>query len=74
MQDKLKLSAKQKEIIALYSTTAGQKEIADALSVSSKTVEKRVKTVSGKLKVLSRQEFTIQSLRKGFTRLARIFN
>lgn len=74
LQDKLKLSSKQKEIIALYTTTAGQKEIADALSVSSRTVENRVKTVSDKLKVLNRQEFTLESFRKGFTRVARIFD
>lgn len=74
LQDKLKLSPKQKEIIALYTTTAGQREIANALSVSSKTVENRVKTVSGKLKVHNRQEFTLESFRKGFARVARIFD
>lgn len=74
LQDKLKLSPKQKEIIALYTTNASQKEIAATLSVSQKTVENRVRDVSGILKVASRQEFTLKSIRKGFTRLARIFN
>jgi DNA-binding NarL/FixJ family response regulator len=73
LQNKLKLSPKQKEIIALYTTNASQKEIAAALSVSSKTVENRVKTVSGILNVSNRQQFTTISIRKGFTRLARIF-
>ncbi len=73
-QDKLKLSTKQKEILALYTTTAGQKEIADALSISARTVENHVKTVSDKLKVVNRQELTIKSIRNGFTRLARIFD
>lgn len=71
--NKLKLSNKQKEIIALYSTSAGQKEIATTLSVSSKTIENRVRTVSEILKVTNRQEFTINSLRQGFTRIARVF-
>lgn len=71
--DKLKLSLKQKEIIALYTTSASQKEIANALSLSTKTIENRVKSVSEILLVTNRQEFTIESIRRGFTRLARIF-
>ncbi|MBY0481803.1 MAG: response regulator transcription factor [Chitinophagaceae bacterium] len=71
--ENLKLSLKQKEIIALYTTSAGQKEIATALSTSPKTIEKRVKTVSEILNVTNRQEFTLESFRKGFARLARIF-
>lgn len=71
--DKLNLSFKQKEIISLYTTSASQKEIANALSLSTKTIENRVKNVSEILHVNNRQEFTIESLRRGFTRLARIF-
>jgi DNA-binding NarL/FixJ family response regulator len=71
--EKLKLSLKQKELIGLYTTTASQKEIAIALSLSTKTIENRVKSVSEILNVTNRQEFTIESLRRGFTRIARIF-
>jgi DNA-binding NarL/FixJ family response regulator len=71
--EKLKLSNKQKELIALYTTSASQKEIANALSLSTKTIENRVKSVSEIINVNNRQEFTIESLRRGFTRIARIF-
>jgi len=72
-QQESKLTIKQKAMISLYTTNASQKEIATTLSISQKTVENQVRDISGILKVNSRQEFTLKSIRKGFTRLARIF-
>ena len=71
--ERLKLSKKQKELIALYTTNASQKEIASALSLSTKTIENRVKSISEILNVYNRQEFTLESFRRGFVRIARIF-
>lgn len=71
--DKKGLSAKQKALIALYSTSASQDEIAEVLSVSSKTVENRVRDISKTLEVTSRLELTLKSIRNGYIRVARIF-
>lgn len=68
-----KLTLKQKAIIALYTTSASQKEIATTLSISQKTVENRIGDISGILKVTSRQAFTLNCIRNGFTKVARIF-
>jgi DNA-binding NarL/FixJ family response regulator len=63
---------KQMALIALYATSASQKEIAEAFSVSQKTIETRISDVARKLKFGNRQDFTLQSLRKGFIRVAHI--
>ena len=73
IQGDLNLSYKQKALMALYTTSASQKEIAASLSISTKSVENQVRDLSGILEVKSRQELTLKSLRKGFTRVARIF-
>lgn len=67
------LTLKQKAMIALYTTTASQKEIATTLSISQKTVENQVRNISDILKVSSRQAFTLMSIRNGLTKVARIF-
>ena len=67
------LTLKQKVLIALYTTSASQIEIANILSVSQKTVENRISDISGILKVTSRQAFTLNCIRYGFTKVARIF-
>lgn len=74
LQDHLKLTCKQKELLALYTTTASQKGIASLLSISTKSVENQVRNISGIFDVKSRQELTLKSIRKGLTRVARIFN
>ena len=71
--DKKGLTAKQKALIALYSTSASQDEIAEALSVSYKTVENRIKGISKTLEVTSRLELTLKSIRNGYIKVARIF-
>lgn len=63
----------QMALIALYTTSASQKEIAETFSVSQKTIETRISRVSKKLKFANRQDFTLQSLRKRLIRVAHVF-
>jgi DNA-binding NarL/FixJ family response regulator len=68
-----KLTPKQKEIISLYATSASQQDIAKALSVSTKTLENRVKNVSNLFNVKCRHDLTLNSIRFGIIRVARLF-
>jgi DNA-binding NarL/FixJ family response regulator len=68
------LNDKDKKLIALYNTSASQKEIADILCISENTLEKQIKKVSEKLNVKERQSFTLKSISKGLVRVARMFS
>ncbi len=73
LYDTSALTSKQKALAALYATGASQKEIAGSMDLSQSTVENNTNILTEKLEIENRQHLTLNSIRNGFSRIAKIF-
>src|SRR5574341_1041457 len=63
------LSAREREIVRLVATGAGNKQIAQQLNISSNTVKVHLRNIFAKTNVTTRTELTVYAIREGLVQV-----